>query len=144
LRLPLLAAGVGVAFALSRTWPTDQAVHVILGDSAPHVIELRIRYGDPVTGARPARDEWEREATFHYARGRAPRIVSHEPRLVSGDYDVEIEISMATDPSGVRTVTETRRVALGGGSTSIDVSRQALDGAGPGLAPGTPASGGPP
>ena len=126
IRVPLLVAGVAFTFALTRKWPTEQSVHVILGDAAPGAVELRIRYGEPAGG----HDEWQREATFHYARGQAPRIVSHEPRLVNGEYDVEIEINMATRAAhgdAVRTVTETRRVRLGGGTASIDVSQRALE-----------------
>lgn len=120
LRVPLLLAGLGVALVLSRHWPTDQAVHIVLGDAAPRAVEVRVRYADLSTG----HDDWQREATFHYAPGRAPRIVTHEPRLVSGEYDVEIEVSIADSPGGAHTVTATRRVTLTGGSVSVDISRQ--------------------
>jgi hypothetical protein len=82
------------------------------------VEELRVRYGEMNAG----RDDWQREVTFHYAAGRAPRIVSHEPRLVSGDYDVEIEALRTAEPSEARTVTVTRHVTFDGHTTSIDVS----------------------
>jgi hypothetical protein len=120
LRIPLLLAALGVALTLSRRWPSDQAVHVVLGDAAPRATELRIRYADLSSG----HDDWQREATFHYAAGHAPRIVNHEPRLASGEYDVEIEVSVADGPSESHTVTTTRRMTLNGGSTSVDVSRQ--------------------
>jgi hypothetical protein len=120
LRIPLLVAGLGVALVLSRHWPADQSVHVVLGDGAARTREVRIRYAELSAG----HDDWLREATFHYAPGQAPRIVSHEPRLVSGEYDVEIEVSMADSPEQSHTVTATRRVTLSGGSASIDVSRQ--------------------
>jgi uncharacterized protein (DUF2126 family) len=122
LRLLLLVAGLGVAFVLSRHWPTDQSVHIVLGDAAPKVIELRVRYAE----LKSAHDDWQREVSFHYAAGRAPRIVSHEPRLVSGDYDVEIEIERATEPPDARTVSVVRHVMLDGHTASIDVSAAAL------------------
>jgi hypothetical protein len=118
LRLPLLLGGLGVVLALSRHWPTDQAVHVVLGDAAPRAEEVSVRYADISTG----QDDWQREASFHYAPGHAPRIVTHEPRLASGDYDVEIEVKLVDGPSVSHTVTTTRRVTLRGGSTSVDVS----------------------
>ena len=124
LRVPLLVAGLGVALVLSRHWPTDQSVHVVLGDGAAHVEEVRIRYAELSAG----HDDWLREATFHYAPGHAPRIVSHEPRLVSGEYDVEIEVSMADSHSQSHTVSAKQRVTLTGGSTSVDVSRQLKEG----------------
>jgi hypothetical protein len=118
LRIPLLMGGLGVALVLSRHWPTEQAVHIVLGDAAPRAEDVSVRYAELSTG----HDDWQREATFHYAQGHAPRIVTHEPRLVSGDYDVEIEVKLADGPSTSHTVTTTRRVTLGGGSTSVDVS----------------------
>jgi len=124
LRIPLLVAGVGVAFVLSRQWPVDQSVHIVLGDAAAGVSELRLRYAEPEGG----RDDWQREASFHFERGRAPRVVTHEPHIANGVYDVEIELTMATGAAEARTVTETRRVTLTGRPASIDVSRRALAG----------------
>jgi hypothetical protein len=121
LRLPLLVAGVGVALVLSRHWPSDQSVHVVLGDAAPQVEEVRLRYGELAGG----HDDWQREVEFHYATGHAPRIVSHEPRLVSGDYDVEIEITRAAAANEARVLTLARRVTLDGHTTSVDVSAAA-------------------
>lgn len=128
-RIPLLVASAVVVFLLLRHWPTDQTLRIVLGDAAPRVEEVRVRYAEPTGG----HDDWEREVTFHYAPGLAPRIVSHEPRLVSGEYDVEVEITLTPrplDPTFVRTVTEARRVTLRGGTTSIDVSQRALGGGG--------------
>ena len=118
LRIPLFLGAFGVALALSRHWPTDQSVHVVLGDGAARATELRIRYADLSSG----HDDWQREATFRYAAGHAPRIVSHEPRLTSGEYDVEIEVNVTDGPTASHTVTTTRRVTLSGGSTSVDLS----------------------
>jgi uncharacterized protein (DUF2126 family) len=121
-RLLLLLAALGSAYMLSRHWPTDQSVHIVLGDAAPRVLELRVRYAELTS----AHDDWQREVSFHYAAGRAPRIVNHEPRLVSGDYDVEIEIERTAEPPDARTVSVTRHVTFDGHTMSIDVSAAAL------------------
>ena len=63
-------------------------------------------------------EDWTREASFRYAPGQAPRIVTHEPRLPDGDYTVEIDIAASNERATLR-----RRVTLGGGSTSIDLSQ---------------------
>ena len=122
-RLPLLIAALGVALAISRNWPTDHEVHVVLGDAAPRVVELRIRYAEPVSG----HDDWQREVSFHYAPGRAPRIVDHEPRLVSGEYDVEIDVGVTGGAADRRTVTVSRRVRLDDHASSVDVSSAVRD-----------------
>ena len=107
-----LGAGAAVYFSLSPKWPSEQSLHIALGDQAPRVEEVRVRCGEG--------SDWAREVTFHYAKGHAPRMVSYEPRLANGEYLVEIEVR--TDDARVRT--EDRRVRLEGGSTSIDLSRQ--------------------
>jgi hypothetical protein len=112
-RLAFLAAiGVaGLAFARSWSmWPRDQTVHYILGEAAPRVEELDASWtasGD---------DDFAREARFRYAKGTAPRIVTHEPRLRDGTYTVKIEIIA----DARRSVVE-RNVVLGG-ATSIDLT----------------------
>ena len=118
IRLPLLIAAVIVAVTISRHWPVDQEVHVVLGDVAPQVQELRIRYADPAE----RRDDWLREVSFHYGSGHAPRVVDHAPRLANGDYDVEIEIGLAATASAKASVTVTRRLKLEGHPVSVDVS----------------------
>lgn len=112
LRLALLAGGLAAALLLGRRWPREQTVHYVLGDGAPRVQEVDARWADG------AGDEWTREATFRYPAGRAPRVVTHEPRLPDGDYTVEIDIVAERDRSTVR-----RRVTLGGGSTSIELAQ---------------------
>ena len=111
---PLLLVGAGAAlyFSLSPAWPADQHLRILLGDLAPHAVEVRIRCGKSGEG------DWSREVTFPYASGNAPRMVSYEPRLVSGDYLVEIDVK--TDDERVRT--RAREVHLAGGTTSIDLS----------------------
>jgi hypothetical protein len=130
IRLPLLIAAVVVALTISRHWPVDQELHVVLGDAAPRVLELRVRYASP-TGER---EDWQREATFFYGPGQAPRVVNHAPKLASGDYDVEIEVGAGTGPSTRSSVTVTRHLQLQGRPVSVDVSaavREALQRAAP-------------
>lgn len=113
-QLVLVIAAFGVFYVLSRHWPKDQVVHFALGDAAPRVDELRIGYGE---GNHPT--EWTRSAELRYAKGRAPRIATHEPRLPDGNYTVEVEI----DAAG-QSATVTRHVHLeANGSTTIDLAR---------------------
>ena len=113
-RLLFLAAALVVAMLLARHWPKEQTVHYVLGASAPRVVEVDAQWA-------PGRssEEWTREATFRYAAGQAPRIVTHEPRLPDGDYTVEIEIASA---SATRTVVRRNVTISGEGSTSIDLA----------------------
>jgi hypothetical protein len=118
-RLRLLffvAAAVALYAALGRTWPKDQLVHVVLGASAPRVTELDVRYAPRGAGGKGAED-WTREATFRFSEGNAPRVVTHEPRLADGEYDVEIDIQTPSQRSTIE-----RHVTLQGGTTSIDVA----------------------
>jgi hypothetical protein len=112
-----LAAGLGLVLVLSRDWPKERLVHVVLGDAASHVQDLRLRCGK--------HGEWDREVVFHYGSSgaHAPRVVDWQPRLASGDYDVEVELSVRGDPAlPPRTVTASRSVTLGDGAASVDVS----------------------
>ncbi|HZU82011.1 MAG TPA: hypothetical protein VE987_03795 [Polyangiaceae bacterium] len=122
-RLVFVAAAIALALLLSRHWPKDQAVHYVLGDAAPLVLEVDARWasGDP---REP--EDWSREATFRYAPGAAPRIVTHDMRLPDGDYTVEIEV--ASGP-GSRPATHVvrRRVTLSGGAVSIDLQGSLVD-----------------
>ena len=107
----VLVAALGLIWlVLGRKVPADQVVRVVLGDSAPRVTEVRLRY-QPDGEA-----EFLREATFQYPKGTAPRIVTHEPRLAGGDYMVEIELSEGNDRAVVR-----RKVKLDGSPVSLDV-----------------------
>jgi hypothetical protein len=140
-----LVASVSIAASLlfAGRWPKDQTVHYVLGDAAPLVEEVDARWARrdvsaPAPLAMPQRqsagprsasdahvtdtdessgDDWTREASFRYAPGRAPRVVTHEPRLPDGDYTVDIEIVASSHVSRVR-----RRVALTGGVASIDLA----------------------
>ena len=115
-RIVLVAAAVALFLVLSRHWPHDQTVHVVLGDAAPRVVELQVAYR-----AEEEVGDFSRRATFGYARGAAPRIVTHEVRLPSGDYTIQIGL-LTGDANGSRATIE-RRVTLAGGSVSLDVSR---------------------
>jgi hypothetical protein len=114
LRLLLLGAALVVAMLLARHWPKEQTVHYVLGDGAARVEEVDARWA-----AGRSSEDWTREATFRYAPGQAPRIVTHEPRLPDGDYTVEIEIASA---SAARNVVRRNVTLSGGGSTSIDLA----------------------
>jgi hypothetical protein len=110
----LVAALVAVLAGAGLKWPRDQTVHYVLGDAAPRVEEVDARWGE----ARMAPEDWTREATFRYAPGGAPRVVTHEPRLPDGDYTVQIEILASRERNVV-----TRHVRLAGGVTSIELAQ---------------------
>jgi hypothetical protein len=109
-------AALAVYFTLSPHWPKTQSLHVVLGSAAPRIEEVRVRYAD---ARGRSSEDWTREASFRYALNSAPRVVTHEPRLPDGDYVVEIDL---VSPKGESTVR--RRIALRGGTTSIDVSSE--------------------
>lgn len=110
----LVALGLGGYFLLAPRFPKEQTVNIVLGDAAPKITDLTLRYVP--TGDR----EPEREARFHFGR-EAPRIVHHDARLPDGDYRVEIDL----EGDHARTHLS-RTVAFRGGATSIDVSEAAL------------------
>ena len=114
-RMLVLAVVLMVALVFARQWPKDQTVHYVLGAAATRVEEVDARWASATEGAT---DDWTREASFRYAPGKAPRVVTHEPRLPDGDYTVEIDITAAGGKQTVR-----RRVTLAGGSTAIELSQ---------------------
>ena len=73
----------------------------------------------PSDGRKRAKvdEDWTREAMFRFSEGSAPRVVTHEPRLADGEYDVEFEIQTPSQRSTID-----RRATLRGGTTSIDVA----------------------
>jgi hypothetical protein len=85
---PLDRGGFLLLFARARL-AGGSARAVVLGDASPRVEEVTLRFAKSDSSSA---DDWLREVTFRYAKGGAPRIVSYEPRLASGDYLVEIEI----------------------------------------------------
>ncbi len=132
----LLAAAIALYFTLAPRWPKDQTLHVVLGDAAPRVSEVRLRYAEP---AAALAEDWTREVTFRYAieerpgdkakeaSTSAPRVITHVARLADGDYLVEIDVTSSAN----RTTTTRRRVTLLGGATSIDVAHDVAEGTAP-------------
>ncbi len=118
LRMLLLAAVLMIGLYFARQWPKDQTVHYVLGDAAARVEEVDARWAPGIA----ASEDWTREASFRYAPGKAPRIVTHEPRLPDGDYTVEIEIVAANEAHEKSEVVVRKHVILGGGATSIQLA----------------------
>ena len=110
--LVLLGAALVATLMFPHAWPHDQTIHYVLGDRAAHVERVDARWK-----AQEDPDESVREVSFRYAPGTAPRIVTYEPRLSNGGYTVDVDI--VADGRPTRYV---RRVLLGGGVTSIDLS----------------------
>jgi hypothetical protein len=125
LRFALLAGALVVGGKLLQHAPRDQVVHYVLGDTAVQVQEVDARWRELPDGPHKSEaeappdstDDWTRTASFRYAPGQAPRVVTHEPRLPNGDYMVEIEIVGEGKERTVR-----REVTLAGGVTSIDLA----------------------
>jgi hypothetical protein len=116
LLLPLLG-GLSAFFVLGARAPRDQTVEIVLGASAPLVEDVEVRYAEPAS-PDATRD---RIASFHFARGAAPRVVHHEPHVPDGTYRLTLELS-----SGGQRASVDRTITLrGGGSTSVDVSEAA-------------------
>jgi len=104
----LMAGGAAVAYFASRT-PKDQHLRIVLGDKATSVTALNVEY---LTGEGDSM----REVHMTYEEGKAPRIVSLEPRLPDGEYRLKIDV----DTREGRRQGE-RRVTLGGGTTSVEM-----------------------
>ncbi len=109
-RLAFLVFGVLVALYVGTLAPREQHVRVVLGAAAPVVTGVDLQY-------LTADGEVAVEAHFAYARGAAPRVVAHEPKLRDGAYRLQIDV----DAQGGRRAIQ-RQVTLGGGSTQVDVS----------------------
>jgi hypothetical protein len=106
------ALGVGAYFFLAPRFPKEQSMNVVLGDRAPSVTEVTMRYASNKDA------DLRRDVAFHFDKGKAPRVVHHEARLPDGDYVVTIEMR------GDDVWTKERRVRLEGGSTTqLEMSR---------------------
>jgi hypothetical protein len=81
----LLVAGFVAWSWIAPKAPHDQSVDVLLGDRAPEVEDLTVRYTQ--SDREPAR-----QVAFHWTHGAAPRVVHHAPRLPDGEYGVDIEL----------------------------------------------------
>jgi hypothetical protein len=122
LRYAFIAVALAAAWLLAPAWPKEQTVHYLLGDAAPRVEEVDARWAEDRDrghghGHGHETENWFREATFRYAPGGAPRVVTHEPRMPDGDYTVELEIVASNAKNVV-----TRHVRLQGGVTTIDLA----------------------
>jgi hypothetical protein len=113
-RLVLVVGAILVALTLGKTWPSDMAVHFVLGDAAARVEQLDACWSE---GTYPS--DCSREVSFRFVRGAAPRVVTSTMRIAAGDYVVHITIVA----DGERSIVD-RRVTLGGGVTSIDLALQ--------------------
>lgn len=115
--LVFLAVGLAIAFLLSNQAPQEQHVRVVLGAGAPEVTAVTLAYTSE--GGDTAN-----ETSFAYAKGQAPRVVAHEPRLPHGDYQLRVEVRAASGPDAGTEIHRSveRRVTLKGGSAQVDVS----------------------
>jgi len=116
--LVFLAFGLGIAFLLSSTSPQEQHVRVVLGNGAPEVTGVTLQYF-------ASAGEVANETSFTYPRGQAPRIVAHEPKLPSGDYNLHVDVAAwktTADASTEIHRSVERQVTLKGGSAQVDVS----------------------
>ena len=110
--LVFLAVGLGIAWYLGQNGPQEQHVHVILNERAPLVTGVSLQY-------TAANGDVANETSFHYSPGQAPRIVSHDPKIPSGDYKLKVDVDL---PDSRKTVE--KQVTLKGGSAQVDVSRE--------------------
>lgn len=116
--LVFLAFGLGIAFLLGSNAPQEQHVRVVLGGAAPDVTHVTLQY--LASGGDVAN-----ETSFTFPRGQAPRIVAHEPKLPSGDYNLHVDVAAARVVADASTEIHRsieRQVTLKGGSAQIDVS----------------------
>ena len=111
--LPILFLGGGALLAayLTSKSPRDQHLSVVLGASADQVTQVEIQYMH-VDG------DLAQDVRMTFEPGRAPRVISHAPKLGDGDYRVRIDVD--TTREGRRSVE--RRVTLGGGTTQVDLT----------------------
>lgn len=114
----IVAVGLALLVFFTNKVPREQVVRIVLGDAAPRVTEVHVRYAERTGKTPDAHGDWLREASFRFTPEKAPRIVSHEPRLADGDYVVEIDVQTGEKPATIE-----RRVTLSGGTTSLDVSQ---------------------
>ncbi len=84
----------------------------MLGDAAPRVTQLELRYVH-VDG------EILRQARFSFEPGHAPRVLAHDPSLPDGDYRVLVDVDLS---DGHREVE--RRITLASGSTQLELGRE--------------------
>jgi hypothetical protein len=110
--LAFLAVGLGIAWYLGQNGPQEQHVHVILNERAPLVTGVSLQYV-------AANGDVANETSFHYSPGQAPRIVSHDPKIPSGDYKLKVDVDLPDSRKSVE-----KQVTLKGGSAQVDLSRE--------------------
>jgi hypothetical protein len=110
--LGFLLIGIAVTAFLAKRGPHEQHVRFVLGDAATEITGLEVQYVDPD-------GDIAREARLSYAAGTAPRIVSHEPELPDGAYELKVDL-ITRD----RRVSVERSVTLSGGSTQIHLGAE--------------------
>ena len=108
----VLLAFAGIAFFVSGKAPKEQHVRFVLGAAAPRLTRLTCDY-EPVGGA----DGVARAAEFTYDHGDAPRVLAHDPELVSGDYVLHIRVF---SKDGQNTLE--RPVTFSSGTVSVDLA----------------------
>ena len=116
--LVFLAFGLGIAFLLGSNAPQEQHVRVVLGSGAADVTGVTLQY--LASGGDVAN-----ETSFTYPRGLAPRIVAHEPKLPSGEYNLHVDVAAQRTVADASTEIHRsveRQVTLKGGSAQVDVS----------------------
>lgn len=106
----LLAAGAALTLYFSSRAPRDQHVRLAFGSAAGSIQALDVAYVD-------ADGEAARTTRVTFGDGGAPRVVALDPSLPNGEYVLRVD---AETPGGRRSAT--RRVKLGGGTTSVDLA----------------------
>lgn len=117
--LVLLAAGAALTLYLSSRAPREQHVRLAFGSAASAIQALDVAYVD-------AEGEATRTTRLAFGDAGAPRIVALDPSLPDGEYVLRLD---AETPAGRRSAT--RRVKLGGGTTSVDLAGVLDDNRGP-------------
>lgn len=97
-------------------FPEGQTVRVVLGDEAPRVREVRLRYVESAEG-EPT-EEMVREAIFSFDLGKAPRILTHHPRLRNSKYTFEMDLLADQNRATI-----SREGTLSGNPLVFDVSQ---------------------
>jgi hypothetical protein len=111
----VLAAGALGAVYVGSKAPREQHLKLVLGPASDRVTGLEIQYVAPD-------GDLSRDARMAFEPGKAPRVVSHEPELPDGEYQLRIDVDTR---EGRRSVE--RRVTLGGGTTQVDLSAVVVD-----------------
>lgn len=126
--LGLLIAAVGIFLVMSRVWPREQTIHVILGEAAPRVEEVELSFIP--AGAAEDDDSRARRISLHYPAHDAPQAITQAPKLANGDWLIELAVMVPGDSIVVH-----RRLKLEGGVVTLDVAHQVPTARSPEAAP---------